>query len=229
MAAPSFPARRVGLAALGVSAVLMACGGPGDLHVALVGPWIGAPAVSSTGVLAEEHNAQDVRFAQETILHHRQTLIMTGMAGTHTSNPRVRALAERIGRAEEAEIAQLTAWLRSWGEPAPGLGPCMTGPPGGGDDERGPCNRGPEDMGPGMHRGPHMMGWTDLETLDEASGTDFDRIFLDMMVWHHTDAIGLAAAERRDGLSPRATALAASIITRQKAELVQMRSMFTRL
>ncbi|MFF4415686.1 DUF305 domain-containing protein [Streptosporangium sp. NPDC001559] len=228
MATPSFPARHVGLAALGVSAVLTACGGPGDLHAALVGPRINAPAVSSTGVLAEEHNAQDVRFAQEMILHHRQTLIMTGMAGTHTSNAQVRALAEQIGRAEEAEITQLTAWLRSWGEPAPGLGPCMTGPPGGRDDERRPCNRGPEDMGPGMHRGPHMMGWADLESLDEASGTDFDRTFLDMMVRHHTDAMGLAAAEQRDGRSPNATALAASIITRQTAEIVQMRSMLAR-
>ncbi|MER7210492.1 DUF305 domain-containing protein [Streptosporangium sp. NPDC000239] len=220
MGTRSTPARRVALvaAALGAGTVLTACA-PGVVLTA--GPPAGAPALVFTDVL-EEHNAQDVFFAQRMIQHHRQTLIMTEMAAARAADPEVRATAERIGRAQKAEIDQLTAWLKGWGDQVPPPDPCMS--PGNGDVR---C-RGDEDVGPGADRGPYVMDPSDLEALSRTSGADFDRMFLNLMIRHHSDEIALAGIEQRDGLSPKAKALASSITTARTAEIVHMRSMLVR-
>ncbi|MBB4919783.1 DUF305 domain-containing protein [Streptosporangium saharense] len=206
-------------ASLGAGAVLTACA-PGLALTA--GPPAGAPAVVVTDVPNGEHNAQDVIFAQRMIQHHRQTLIMAEMARKRARNPEVRATAERIERTQTAEIARLTAWLKEWGDQVPAPDPCMS--PGNGDKN---C-RGADDVGPGADRGPYVMDPADLEALSRASDADFDRMFLNLMIRHHSDEIALAGIEQRDGLSPRAKALAASITKARTAEIVHMRSMLVR-
>ncbi|MFD0883242.1 DUF305 domain-containing protein, partial [Streptosporangium algeriense] len=193
---------------------------PGPVLTA--GPPPGAPTLVITGVSEGEHNAQDVLFAQRMIQHHRQTLIMTELAGTRASDPEVRAAAGRIGRTQKAEIARLTAWLKDWGDQVPPPDPCMI--PGNGDVK---C-RGGDDIGPGADRGPYVMDPSDLEALSRTSGTDFNRMFLNLMIRHHSDEIALAGIEQRDGLSPQAKALASSIAKARNAEIVHMRSMLVR-
>ncbi|MEV4095855.1 DUF305 domain-containing protein [Streptosporangium saharense] len=205
-------------ASLGVGTVLTACA-----PLALTaGPSAGAPAVVVTDVPNGEHNAQDVLFAQRMIQHHRQTLIMAELARKRATNPEVRATAERIERTQTAEIAQLTAWLKEWGDQVPAPDPCMS--PGNGDKD---C-RGGDDVGPGADRGPYVMDPADLEALSRASDADFDRMFLNLMIRHHSDEMALAGIEQRDGLSPRAKALAASITKARTAEIIHMRSMLVR-
>ncbi|GAA3112554.1 DUF305 domain-containing protein [Streptosporangium carneum] len=223
------PVRRAALlaAALGTGAALVACA-PGGVHVTGPQAHVNASAAALVEAPADEHNARDVLFAQRMISHHRLAMIMSWMAETHTSNARIRALAERIRETQAPEIAQMSGWLESWGERAPTRGPCMMGPPDTRDDDGEHCYRGPDDMGPGMPRGPHMTDRSEPESLDGASEGAFDRMFLDMMISHHTDAIDMATVERQDGLYPPARALAASVITGQTAEITEIRALRAR-
>ena len=70
---------------------------------------------------------------------------------------------------------------------------------------------------------PGMMGDADLVKLRAATGAAFDRMFLTMMVDHHTGAVQMAKTELVQGTNPGAKALAASIVTTQTAEMTEMR------
>ena len=75
------------------------------------------------------------------------------------------------------------------------------------------------------------MGMTDaqMKKLETASGTAFDRMFLQMMTTHHQGAIQMAKTEQADGSNPQALALAKSIETSQTAEVAEMSKMLQNL
>ncbi|MGW6940208.1 DUF6153 family protein [Streptomyces xanthophaeus] len=65
----------------------------------------------------------DVAFAQGMIPHHRQAVVMSDMARPHGASNAVKALAERIKKAQQPEIDAMADWLRAWGERGPsGMG-----------------------------------------------------------------------------------------------------------
>ncbi|QRP49090.1 DUF305 domain-containing protein [Amycolatopsis sp. FDAARGOS 1241] len=64
-----------------------------------------------------------------------------------------------------------------------------------------------------------------MQKLQQAGGTAFDRMFLQMMVTHHQGAVAMAKTELASGSSPDAKALAQRIIDSQTAEIAQMQQM----
>lgn len=76
---------------------------------------------------------------------------------------------------------------------------------------------------PALRRHPE---WRSTQ-LEGASGAAFDRMFLQMMIEHHTGAIEMAEVELRDGQNADAKALAQKIIEAQRAEITQMRELLT--
>jgi uncharacterized protein (DUF305 family) len=201
--------RRAALAAATVTAalVLAACGNDGGSGHS--GGHGSASSSTSAAATAGTHNAQDVSFAQGMILHHRQALEMAELAADRASSAGVKSLASRIEKAQAPEIRTIGGWLTSWGEDVPTSSDSTTESMPGMD----------HSAGSGM---PGMMDGADMEELDKASGTDFDTMFLTMMIDHHEGAVAMATTEKNKGVHGPARSQADDIITAQTAEIAEM-------
>ncbi len=166
-------------------------------------------------------NNVDVMFVHMMIPHHQQAVEMATLAETKAADPRVKQLAGQIGAAQTSEIATMKTWLTVWGQPTM-MPSChgMSCMPGGGM---------PSAMPSGMPRMPGMMSSGDMAKLKAATGKDFDRQFLQMMIAHHKGAIQMAQAEQTNGANPDAKALAGRIITNQQAEIATMQKMLAQM
>ncbi len=156
---------------------------------------------SSSGNGGSDFNKADVTFAQSMIPHHEQAVAMAKMAKAHASSPEVKKLADKIEGAQGPEISTMKGWLKDWGK-----------------------SKSSGSMG-GMSGMPGMMSDSDMKGLDEATGATFDKMFLTMMVAHHTGAIEMAKTEQSKGKNADAKALAKNIEKAQTTEMAQMKKM----
>jgi uncharacterized protein (DUF305 family) len=162
-----------------------------------------------------DFNAADVAFAQQMIVHHGQAITMSELVLEVSEDAEVRALAEQIKAAQDPEIATMTGWLEEWGYDAPDA---MAGDHGGAMGSSGSMPM------PGMPMSG-MMTDDEMGELEGATGADFDRMFLTMMIRHHEGAIEMAEALLAEGEHPGAQELARAIITAQRAEIETMEAM----
>lgn len=168
-------------------------------------------SAESTSTSASENaafNDADVTFAQGMIPHHQQAIEMAQMASERAQDSRVLDLASRIEAAQQPEIATLTGWLKEWGAE---------------DDGMGGMDHG------GMDHGGGMMSEEDMNALMAASGAEFDRLFLEQMIEHHTGAVEMATTEAGEGQNTEALAMANNIRDTQNAEIAEMRQLLTEL
>ena len=68
-----------------------------------------------------------------------------------------------------------------------------------------------------------------LQALRDASGADFDRLFLEGMIQHHEGAIAMADVVAVDRSDDQVTELANEIVIGQGAEIDRMRDMLEEL
>lgn len=66
-----------------------------------------------------DHGQADVRFSQDMITHHRQTIRLAELAADRGGSAFVRELGKKLIPAERADIETMSAWLRSWQVPLP--------------------------------------------------------------------------------------------------------------
>lgn len=116
--------------------------------------------------------AADVHFMSGMIGHHAQAVLMAGWAPSHGAGTAVRALCERIVVGQRDEIAFMQRWLRERHLEVPDGDPAHV--------------RMPGMEHPMM---PGMLTPEQLDKLDAARGTEFDRLFLSFMIQHHQGAI----------------------------------------
>jgi uncharacterized protein (DUF305 family) len=148
-------------------------------------------------------SAADVRFAEGMIPHHRQALEMAALVPDRSTDPRLRALAERITAAQEPEIKVLTAWLAELGR------------------------RPPE--GHGHAEGAYGMATLEqMNRLRAARGAEFDRLFLTLMITHHQGALTMAKEELAGGTDRRMRLMARDVYSGQSIEINRMTSMLGR-
>lgn len=147
---------------------------------------------TSGGMMMTSGVLDEQSFLEQMVPHHQSATEMATMALEKTTRPEVRQLAQEIIAAQQAEIAQMRTWHEAW------FGTELVAA----DD--------------GSHQ---AMNMTELE---EATGDDFDRAFLSMMIPHHASAIVMADAVIMD--SPRAEIqqLADEIVAAQAKEIGQM-------
>lgn len=154
---------------------------------------------------ADAFNDADVEFAQGMIGHHEQAIEMADMALDPTvgASSEVQDLATRIKAAQDPEIELMTGWLTAWGEPV----------------------QMDTSEGHDMSSMEGMMSAEDMDALGAATGTEFDTMWLEMMIEHHEGAIAMAETEQADGLSAEAIALTDAIITAQRGEIDEMQGL----
>jgi uncharacterized protein (DUF305 family) len=120
----------------------------------------------------------DVRFMSGMIDHHAQALVMAGWAASHGASPSVRTLAARIINGQRDEIATMQRWLRDRGQPVPE------------PDTSGMAMAMHHTAGPEHEMlMPGMLTAAQMKELDQARGSDFDRLFLTDMIQHHKGAV----------------------------------------
>ena len=198
----------IGAAALAGGLVLGACGSSDHGSMDMGGSssdTTAAPVIPADAAF----NATDVAFAQGMIPHHAQAIEMADMALAQSDDAQVKELATAIKAAQQPEIDQLTGWLQAWGQPVP-------------DTTMG-MDHSMDGMEGMMMSG--MMSDADMDRLGSSTGTEFDRLWLEMMIQHHAGAISMAQDELSGGKYPDAKAMAQAIITTQQDEINEMDAM----
>lgn len=184
---------------------LTACGDDTDAgHSSMGSSDTSASAESSAEA---DFSDADVTFAADMIPHHRSAIEMAQLAEGRAADPRVVDLAARIEAAQGLEIETLSGWLEQWGA----------------EDETG-MDHGSMDHGSGG-----MMSEQDRQALTNATGAEFDRLFLTQMIAHHTGAVEMAQTELSEGSNTDALAMAESIRDGQSAEIAEMEQLLTEL
>jgi len=152
----------------------------------------GAPGEEARALSAEEaieianssYSQDDVVFMQNMIPHHAQAVEMAALVNDRTNSEELRDIAGRINVSQADEIEFMRGWLTERGETAPKAGEGHGAHGGGHGGHSGHAGLSEEMM---VNMG---MATTDqLASLAEASGTDFDRQFLTLMIRHHEGAI----------------------------------------
>lgn len=161
----------------------------------------------------------DVQFMTMMITHHAQALVMSHLAPRNGASPQVQTLAARIINAQKDEIATMQRWLRRRGQAVPTIE--MDG----------------TDLrvdGMSVH-GMDMVGILTQEQIDEldaARGTRFDRLFLNYMIEHHRGAVSMVnTLLHTDGAAQDEAAfrLASDINADQTTEIARMQTMLEAL
>ena len=190
-----------------------------------------------SGSASSTHNEADVTFAQMMIVHHQGAIEMADLAPTRATNPQVQDLAAQIKATQGPEIEQMTSWLQTWGADA---GTDMNGMPNttaasttaggmGGMDHGGMGGDDTSSSTAMSSQMPGMMSADEMSQLTAASGADFDKLFLEMMITHHQGAVEMADTEIANGSNPDALALAESIKSSQTQEVTTMQQLLQTL
>lgn len=196
--------------ALAAALVLSACGTADTAATSAANP---SASAANSAPASKTKNEADVVFASMMIPHHAQAISMADTALKQATDPKVKALAPKIKAAQGPEIERMSGWLTGWGAPVPAAddGSDMAGMEGMGDQTGG------------------MMSAKEITTLNKATGSAFDRMWLQMMVKHHQGAVAMAKTALDQGANPEAKKLAKSIIDGQSAEIDEMNSILSEI
>ena len=138
-----------------------------------------------------EYSADDINFAEMMIPHHEQAIEMSEIALLNTTNPEVLQLAQEIKDAQSPEIELMMSWA------------------------------GVKVSTHAGHMMDGMLSEDELNALREATGAEFDRLFLQGMIKHHQGAIEMAM-DVKNSNSMVVADLSAAIIKQQEIEITRM-------
>lgn len=160
----------------------------------------------------------DSGFARSMLLHHAQAIQMSMMMQEAVS-PEIQALAQSITIKQTREMGVMEGWLTVWNEPVMTAGPPMAWV------EEARNVRHLDDklfQARCKAEGGAMAGVAtpeQLEQLKNATGTDKEILFLELMLAHHRAALPMAWFASRNGESGLVKALATSMIRDQGMEI----------
>jgi uncharacterized protein (DUF305 family) len=136
----------------------------------------------TTGLHLMPPTQADTSFMQGMIMHHGQAVEMCELVKTHTHDPKVLDLGQRISVSQTSEMQFMKQWLTDRGKPLEDPKMDM-----GGMDMSGMGDMKGMDMDlPPM---PGMLTRKQMDALRHAEGPEFDHLFLTGMMQHHGGAL----------------------------------------
>jgi len=165
-------------------------------------------AETAVAIANSSYTVADVDFMQDMIIHHHQALLMAILAAQSTNNQAILDLAGRIDVSQADEINFMQGWLQEREEQVPD-----------------PIAEHSE------HTHHNMMGMATPEQmaqLAELKSTDFDRLFLQLMITHHDGAIKMVEELREQPGStydPLLNEFASDVTNDQAVEIERMNAL----
>lgn len=154
------------------------------------------------------YTVADVEFMQGMIAHHAQAIHMSRIAEAHRASQRLLKLATKIDQSQVAEIRIMQQWLRDNGQIAPDTSSWRS------------------------MTMPGMLTDEQLKQLDAATGAEFDRLFLELMILHHEGALQMVQdllAAPGAGQEVDVNVFANDVVVVQTAEIGAMRQMLAQV
>ncbi|HZB30524.1 MAG TPA: DUF305 domain-containing protein [Streptosporangiaceae bacterium] len=158
--------------------------------------------VPATKGSAPSPGPADVRFVEMMVPHHAQAVEMAALAPERAASDKVKALADRIGDAQTAEITQMRSWLRRHIRSVHGHGSAAH-----------------------SMQMPGMATPQQMDQLKSSTGQNFDRLFLTLMITHHQGALTMAHEELTKGTDVLIHEMAQEVVASQTAEINRMRAL----
>jgi uncharacterized protein (DUF305 family) len=178
----------------------------------LVQPFVGGPAQPAAASV-------DVGFAQDMSVHHRQAVLMAGLARDRSNDPVIRSLGFDIERTQLEQVGRMQGWLSLWNAAALPTGRHMSWMADSAVMSRMPgmAHGGGADTA-GVVTMPGMASPAELEQLQAANGAAFDVLFLQLMLRHHQGGAPMAEYAAQHAETAQVRNLAQKIVTSQGAE-----------
>ena len=159
------------------------------------------------------YSVDDILFMQNMIPHHAQAVEMTALVEGRTNKQEILDVAGRIDASQADEIKFMQDWLSDRNEPL----------------------SMPQSEHGGMHEGHMMEGMAtpkQLEALANADSTEFDRLFLTLMITHHEGAVKMVDTltdQSGSAYDPVLFEFITDVKTEQESEIERMNAVLSSL
>jgi len=153
----------------------------------------------------------DVTFMQGMIHHHSQAIDMVELLYQRTASDDMRKLARRIEVSQNDELGMMRRWLEARGQEVPGPHAHHM---------------------PGAPLMPGMLTPDEMAKLATVKGPEFDRLFLEGMIKHHSGALTMVAdlfATAGAAQGSEIFAFASDVDADQRMEIDRMSAMLKEL
>jgi len=175
-------------------------------------PTLNLDAETAVAIANSAYIPADVSFMQGMIIHHHQALLMSRLATQRTNNKTLLDLANRIDVSQADEIAFMQTWLREREEIAP--------------------EPSKDHQEHAEHKMAGMATPAQMIQLAASKSTDFDRLFLKLMIAHHDGAITMVE-DLRDWpgstYNPQLNEFASDVSNDQAVEIERMNGLLVGL
>ena len=164
-------------------------------------------AEAASNLASIQFSDADVKFMQGMISHHAQAMEMTAFVAARSQREPVRLLSERISLSQDDEMSMMRDWLSEKDQTIPA---------------------------PDTHHAhdaelmPGMATTADMARLEAATGAEFDKIFLELMIKHHSGAVEMVETLLKQPGSAQDSVLFAftsDVTADQTSEIERMDSM----
>lgn len=191
-----------------------------------------AGSLSAPVTSAPSNTSAEAGFARDMQTHHNQAVEMSLIVRDLTDDPAVRLLAYDIATSQAQQSGQMNGWLTVWNLPQTSPEPSMTWmsrPALSGVSHEGMSGMGDDSSHTPGGPMPGMATAEQLASLKAATGTDAERIYLQLMIAHHLGGVEMADAALLRSNERVVRSLASSIVKAQTSEIGYMQELLDAL
>ncbi len=141
-----------------------------------------------------DFNRNDVMFMNMMIVHHNQAIEMAALSENRTDNENILELSRNISEAQTRENRQMIEWMQDMGY-SPGNHHPMAG----------------------------MASREEMQQLENSSGSEYNRLFAELMIEHHEGGIAMAQNFYSSGENSELREMQGEMIDAQQKEIKKMR------